>query len=398
LNSDSSVSQTQPHSKINGGLCSLFFIAAFWGFPISTSFAQWTEPLQLHGRIDNDPSIKRWPSINETEDTLYYSKWRTGGDEDIFYSYRYDDSLWSEPFHVDIISDYQVQISPCIGPGDSILYYVSYGRAGGYGSYDVWFCRRGTDGQWMEPENAGPNINTPGMEWGVFLSRNGQTLYFSSSYQTGAFLDIKKSTWQENGWGIAEPIPGQINFWDDQEHVTLNAEENYLILTQPRYAATHVDLWESILNGEEWTEPQQIEELNHVRNENGASLMPDGNTAYFASERIDSIPYNSQLYVSHRMNPVEDQTEVAKDFNFISVYPNPFNSITTLSLSLPFAQQVDLSLYNITGRYVKQIAQGLIPAGDHSLIVDAAGLPSGTYFINVNASSFHTTRSIVLVR
>jgi hypothetical protein len=98
------------------------------------------------------------------------------------------------------------------------------------------------------------------------------------------------------------------------------------------------------------------------------------------------------------MNPVEDQTEVAKNFGFISVYPNPFNSITTLSLSLSFTQQVDLSLYDLTGRYVKHISQGIIPAGEHSLTLDAAGLPSGTYFIHIDASSFHTTRSIVLVR
>jgi hypothetical protein len=39
-----------------------------------------------------------------------------------------------------------------------------------------------------------------------------------------------------------------------------------------------------------------------------------------------------------------------------------------------------------------------MPAGDHSLKVDAAGLPSGTYFVKVDAAGFNVTRSITLIR
>jgi hypothetical protein len=97
-------------------------------------------------------------------------------------------------------------------------------------------------------------------------------------------------------------------------------------------------------------------------------------------------------------NAVDPSYPVIRDHRIISVYPNPFNSIITLSLSLSAPQNTNISLYDITGRHVKNISQGLMPAGDHSLKVDAAGLPSGTYFVKVDAAGFNVTRSITLIR
>jgi hypothetical protein len=225
------------------------------------------------------------------------------------------------------------------------------------------------------------------MEWGVFLSRNGQTLYFSSSYQTGAFLDIKKSTWQDNGWGTAEPIPGHVNYVLDEEHVTLPADESFLILTSGRYAPTHIDLWLSTFSDGEWSELEAIEELNYIRNENGASLMPDGNTVYFASERIDSNPYNSQLYVSHRTNPVEERTGDLRNWNEIRVFPNPTNGNEfTIELgSVINPNSVRINLFDILGRSLTVSPESVPLSGSTGrFVVQFQNSSSGRYWLQLS--------------
>lgn len=83
-------------------------------------------------------------------------------------------------------------------------------------------------------------------------------------------------------------------------------------------------------------------------------------------------------------------------------YPNPFNAETVLVYSLPEAQSVDLSVYNLLGQRVRQLVQGVRAAGRHAVNWDgrdARGqtLTSGTYFIVlVAAGESHIHRALLL--
>ncbi|MBK7871952.1 MAG: PD40 domain-containing protein [Saprospiraceae bacterium] len=66
----------------------------------------------------------------------------------------------------------------------STLYFTS-DREGGLGGTDIWVSKRNLDGNWSEPENLGPTINTPSYEESPFITNDGQTLYFSSDGHLG---------------------------------------------------------------------------------------------------------------------------------------------------------------------------------------------------------------------
>lgn len=88
---------------------------------------------------------------------------------------------------------------PSLSADGETLYFVS-NRTGGYGGYDVWFSRRGPDGEWSAPENLGPNVNTGGDEFDVFAHPDGVTLYFSSNGWPGfGGYDIYKTELQPDG-------------------------------------------------------------------------------------------------------------------------------------------------------------------------------------------------------
>jgi hypothetical protein len=64
--------------------------------------------------------------------------------------------------------------------------YISSGRAGGFGSEDIWVStRRSTTDVWGTPVNAGPMINSSAFDGAPALSFDGRSLYFFSE-RTGA--------------------------------------------------------------------------------------------------------------------------------------------------------------------------------------------------------------------
>jgi hypothetical protein len=362
--------------------------------------AQWTEPVLLLGAINNDYNSKTWPSINSTGDTLYYAKIGTGGNEDICYSYLLADSTWSFPIQVSgSINTSGIEISPSIGPEDSILYFVTFGRAGGYGDFDIWYSRRGPDGTWMEPENPGPNINSSGMEWGVFISRDGQSLYFSSMrLHNGNELEILKSSWQGNGWGPAVPLPGNVNSTDFEENVTLPADESFLILTMARWYVTREDLWLSTFDGINWSTPVQIPELLGPRNEDGASLSPDGNTVFFSSQRNDSLEYKSDLYVSYRVSALGPNIRPLTHKQKFFIYPNPWQGgeLSLLNHTEYPLISLNLSIFNVLGKCVYTNNYNGGTKTNLSEITNR--LPSGKYWLNVKTTVDNETLPLILLK
>lgn len=62
-------------------------------------------------------------------------------------------------------------------------------------------------------------------------------------------------------------------------------------------------------------------------------------------------------------------------------YPNPFNAMTTVSVVLPDATDLTVTVFNTVGQEVVQLANGRMAAGRHTLTFDASNLSSGVYFI-----------------
>ena len=79
-------------------------------------------------------------------------------------------------------------------------------------------------------------------------------------------------------------------------------------------------------------------------------------------------------------------------------YPNPFNPVTTLHFSLPIETEVSLSIYNLQGREVVSLAEGLMPAGYHTIDWYADAYSSGMYFVKMIAGEYVQTQKLMLVK
>lgn len=79
-------------------------------------------------------------------------------------------------------------------------------------------------------------------------------------------------------------------------------------------------------------------------------------------------------------------------------YPNPFNPETRITFDLPKVTQVNLKVFDLLGREVASLADGVYQAGKHVVSFNAAHYSTGVYIYRLTAGEFVQTRLMVVVR
>jgi len=95
---------------------------------------------------------------------------------------------------------------------------------------------------------------------------------------------------------------------------------------------------------------------------------------------------------------VEESLEQPNAYALHNNFPNPFNPTTNISFTLPMAENVQLSVYNVLGQRVATLVDGVMSAGTHTVNFNAADLASGVYLYQIRAGSFSQSRTMMLVK
>ncbi|HHE46762.1 MAG TPA: T9SS type A sorting domain-containing protein, partial [Bacteroidetes bacterium] len=101
------------------------------------------------------------------------------------------------------------------------------------------------------------------------------------------------------------------------------------------------------------------------------------------------------------MNDVADgvDTEIPNEFSIRSAHPNPFNPSVTVEFGVPEASRIRAEVFNINGRHVATLSNSTYQPGVHSLTWNAAGLPSGIYFLAVSSDhGWSASKKLLLMK
>jgi serine protease len=79
-------------------------------------------------------------------------------------------------------------------------------------------------------------------------------------------------------------------------------------------------------------------------------------------------------------------------------YPNPFNPSTRIDYDLPEATRVTITVYDIMGREVARLVDGIMEAGSHSVVWNASYVANGVYFYRITSPEFVAIRSMMLLK
>ncbi len=101
------------------------------------------------------------------------------------------------------------------------------------------------------------------------------------------------------------------------------------------------------------------------------------NTTFVNDPVIVNIPDNYKLYQN---------------------FPNPFNPVTKIKFSLAASGNIDLTVYDMSGKVAAVLAKGFHDAGDKEVTFDGSNLPSGIYFYKLTIKNLSATLKMVLVK
>jgi len=77
------------------------------------------------------------------------------------------------------------------------------------------------------------------------------------------------------------------------------------------------------------------------------------------------------------------------------IYPNPINGNTTIEFEITQSGLVELSVYDLSGKLCGRIISGQMKSGNHQIIWNTEGIPSGVYFCVLKTNEGVQTRKIV---
>jgi len=95
---------------------------------------------------------------------------------------------------------------------------------------------------------------------------------------------------------------------------------------------------------------------------------------------------------------VEEDELLPKEFYISEVYPNPFNSSTTINYYIPYTTNVVFSVYDLNGKEICRETRIHHANGDQQFTLNLIGQPTGEYFIKINAGEYQALRKVLLVK
>jgi len=112
----------------------------------------------------------------------------------------------------------------------------------------------------------------------------------------------------------------------------------------------------------------------------------------------------SSTWIGTQSSVLNSEEEiVSNEFALHQNYPNPFNPETKIQFDVAEKSHVSVEIFNLVGQKVATLANSTMEVGKYTITWNGmndkgAPLPSGMYFYEMNSSSYHAIKKLVLVK
>ena len=118
---------------------------------------------------------------------------------------------------------------------------------------------------------------------------------------------------------------------------------------------------------------------------------------------LTNVAANQKLIIMENPTGIAEQNPNPQQFVLYQNYPNPFNPGTTITFDISHHSLITLHVYDITGRKVRTLINGRLPAGSHEVLWDGRDdtgqwVASGVYIYRLQAGKFSQSRKMLLLR
>ena len=85
-------------------------------------------------------------------------------------------------------------------------------------------------------------------------------------------------------------------------------------------------------------------------------------------------------------------------YQLSDIYPNPSGNSFNVNIHLPSSSDVDISLFDNSGKKVQSIKSGNLSQGDHQFTVSAKKFPAGIYYVRLSCGSMVISKDVTIVK
>ena len=285
----------------NFGLAALFFLISI-SIPKVLS-AQVGEPINM-GPVINSSARDAEPTFTADGQTMYFNCFdragKVGGD--ICVSHRNGDG-WSEPEIVDAVStDEYIEVEPLLSPDGKQLYIMST-RPGGHGTADIWVSEL-VNGTWSEPKNLDAPINSAYADHCLYFTGENWEFAYWTSTRPGGFggNDIWMSEKIDGVWQQAVNLGSNVNSAASEHHSLPSKDGQSLYITTTRAGGFGgEDIYvTSRDNDGSWTSLTNLgAAVNSDRHDRCPAFSPDFEYFFFDSERSGGFGNKDLWYIPY---------------------------------------------------------------------------------------------------
>lgn len=240
----------------------------------------------------NSSSLEYLPTLSVDGNELIFTRRAAGHDEDFYVSKKIN-GVWSPAQAADgNINTPQNEAALTLSADGQWMVYSASGRKDSYGNYDLYMAQKTPEG-WVDTYHFGLGINSDQWESQPSLSPDRKDLYFASRRPGGyGGIDIYVSHLQPNGYySQPENLGPNINTPGDDQCPFIHADNQTLYFTSnglPGYGDDDLFVVRKLPNGK-WSKAENLGyPINTIEKEGTMCIAADGKTAYFASDRTDS--------------------------------------------------------------------------------------------------------------
>lgn len=126
------------------------------------------------------------------------------------------------------------------------------------------------------------------------------------------------------------------------------------------------------------------------------AFSQDGLTAYLGTFTNGNVTV--QRFRNTVVSSIENNAERTDGYVLSQNYPNPFNPSTSISYTLPEAGMTTLKVFDMLGREVATLVNGVMSQGTHNVMFNAANLGSGVYLYELRSGNTRITNKMTLMK
>lgn len=304
------------------------------------------------------------------------------------------------------------------GPGDSLhiafigFFNESAAKPSDFGNFVNYACKGLNDSYWKTIKLVYRNPRVPCHSPQIRVTKDGcRHIFWLVDENADIFPDNIYYAYSFDGRAWSEAI--------NMTHYTPKFPYKFvyfLNVKQDSYGQLHVvwlytmhPFYYNYRQGREdkWSDPIPIFQSDMSKKKCILDIDSEDKLHFFWLEEAQPGKYDSLRlkYATAQLVPVSvgrhpkpiEQSAPVEDF-LLTCYPNPVNRTTNIIYEIPTDGNVSLSIYDITGRKIKDLISGFHHSGRYQILFSSDNFSTGMYFVQLKFSQQVLTKKILVVK